>query len=63
MFPVGPYEAVLDVAEWPWPALRVFSLRVAGGLFFKLLLRRSFWIGFLVGFLVECVLVGAAVMN
>ncbi len=43
--------------------LRTLAFMVAGGLVFKLLLKRSFLIGALVGFLVELVLVGAAVMN
>jgi hypothetical protein len=43
--------------------LRTLAFVVAGGLVFKLLLKRSFLIGGLVGFLVELVLVGAAVMN
>ena len=43
--------------------LRTLAFMVAGGLVFKLLLRRSFLLGALVGFLVELVLVGAAVMD
>jgi hypothetical protein len=43
--------------------LRTFAFMVAGALVFKLLLRRSLLVGALVGFLVELVLVGAAVMN
>lgn len=43
--------------------LRTLAFMVAGALVFKLLLKRSFLLGALVGFLVELVLVGAAVMN
>lgn len=43
--------------------LRTLAFMVAGALVFKLLLKRSFVLGAVVGFLVELVLVGAAVMN
>lgn len=43
--------------------LRTFAFMVAGALVFKLLLKRSFVLGAVVGFVVELVLVGAAVMN
>jgi|GEM_PF-4809158 len=43
--------------------LRTLAFIVAGGLVFKLLLKRSFLLGGLVGFLVELFLVGIAVMN
>lgn len=43
--------------------LRTLAFMVAGALVFKLLLKRSLLLGALVGFLVELVLVGAAVMN
>jgi hypothetical protein len=43
--------------------LRALAFMVAGALVFKLLLKRSFLLGALVGFIVELVLVGAAVMN
>jgi hypothetical protein len=43
--------------------LRTFGFILLGGFAFKLLLRRSFLIGGAVGFVVEAVLVGAAVLN
>ena len=43
--------------------LRTFAFMVAGALVFKLLLKRSLLLGALAGFVVELVLVGAAVMN
>jgi len=43
--------------------LRTLAFMVAGALVFKLLLKRSFLLGALAGFVVELVLVGAAVMN
>jgi hypothetical protein len=43
--------------------LRTLAFMVAGALVFKLLLKRSFLLGAFAGFVVELVLVGAAVLN